>query len=64
MLKRVALKPQPRVGGRLASLMEPAGTTATPAPGSAVSPALELAGEQLSARPSEFVTARRQSNGE
>jgi hypothetical protein len=64
MLKRVSLKPQPRPGGRLASLLDADQAPAKAVSGTAVSPALDLAGEQLSARPSEFVATRRQANGE
>jgi hypothetical protein len=64
VLKRVSLKPTAKSRGRLGASTVP---TASPAEGDqhgGVSPALALAGEQISARPAEFVAARRQANGE
>jgi hypothetical protein len=62
-LKRVSIRFDPRT--------RPSTTAMTPEPDSsgghstvAVSPALALAREQISARPSEFVAARQQANGE
>jgi hypothetical protein len=61
VLKRVSIRFGPP---KQAATAHWSGLTEENPSGDAVSPALALASEQISARPAEFATARKQANGE